>query len=74
MGETVTEENVNVQWKKCRNKPLEREYAEITEPITIKTREGTLVGYPESDYLMRGVSGEIYPIKKEIFHKTYDTI
>jgi len=41
---------------------------------SIKTREGTLYGYVGEDYIIRGVEGELYPIKKEIFHKTYEVI
>lgn len=26
------------------------------------------------DYIIRGVKGEIYPIKKEIFYETYDVL
>lgn len=70
----ITEESAKtLEWKKCRNKPLEREYAEVTEETWIKTREGTIKAYPKLDYLMKGVGGEIYPIKKDLFRKTYDT-
>ena len=61
-------------WKKCRKKPIVVEFREIDIPMTIETREGALNAYPEGDFLIRGVEGEIYPIKKEIFYKTYDVI
>ncbi len=36
--------------------------------------EGVLYAFPEVDFIIRGVDGEIYPIKKEIFFKTYEVI
>lgn len=44
-------------------KPLE--YCEI------KTLEGTMRG-DAGDYIIRGVNGEIYPCKPDIFNKTYE--
>lgn len=38
------------------------------------TREGVLYAFPGEDYVIRGVEGELYPIKKEIFYKTYEVI
>lgn len=37
----------------------------------IKTLEGTMVANT-GDYIIRGVNGEIYPCKADIFHKTYE--
>lgn len=41
--------------------------------ITIKTLEGTMVA-DETDYIIRGVNGEIYPCKADIFQKTYEEV
>ena len=41
--------------------------------IEIKTLEGTMVA-DETDYIIRGVNGEIYPCKADIFHKTYEEV
>ena len=41
---------------------------------TIETLEGTLIAFKNNDFIIRGVEGEIYPIKKDIFYKTYDVI
>lgn len=39
----------------------------------IITLEGTMnAGY--ADYIIRGVNGEIYPCKPEIFEKTYERV
>jgi len=39
--------------------------------IHIPTLEGTMVASPE-DMILRGVSGEFYPCKPEIFELTYE--
>ena len=36
----------------------------------IKTLEGNMMATKE-DYLIKGVNGELYPCKKDIFEKTY---
>lgn len=41
--------------------------------ITIKTLEGNMV-CKKGDYIIKGVNGEFYPCKPDIFHKTYDII
>jgi hypothetical protein len=41
--------------------------------ILIATLEGTMVGQP-GDFIIRGVKGELYPCKPEIFHATYDRV
>lgn len=60
-------------WKLCRKKPIEVQFREPNAGIeTIKTREGTLNAFYGHDYIIMGVNGEVYPIEKEIFEKTYD--
>lgn len=73
-------------WGKARKKPVVVEFREVvpngssfrySEPFPaeiIKTREGEIVGFPDEDFIIRGVEGELYPIKKEIFYKTYDVV
>lgn len=39
----------------------------------IKTLEGNMIATKE-DYLIKGVNGELYPCKKDIFEKTYVTV
>lgn len=39
----------------------------------IKTLEGTMVA-KTGDYIIRGVNGEIYPCKPDIFEKTYEAV
>lgn len=39
----------------------------------IKTLEGTMVA-KAGDYIVKGVKGEIYPCKADIFEKTYEAM
>lgn len=41
--------------------------------LIIKTLEGDMVGRP-GDWLIRGVSGEFYPCKPDIFEATYEFV
>lgn len=41
--------------------------------IVVKTLEGNHKGNPD-DWLLRGVQGELYPCKPEIFHLTYEAV
>ena len=49
------------QWMK------EEEYVEI------KTLEGTMKAM-KGDYIIKGVNGEFYPCKQDIFEKTYSLV
>ncbi len=62
-------------WKKARKKPVIIEYREVEgKEELIKTLEGDFIAHPETSFIIRGVEGEIYPIKRAIFFKTYDKI
>lgn len=39
----------------------------------IKTLEGVMIAHT-GDYIIRGISGEIYPCDPEIFRKTYEKV
>lgn len=41
--------------------------------LVIKTLEGSMLAQP-GDYIIRGVQGEIYPCKPEIFEASYDAV
>jgi hypothetical protein len=40
---------------------------------TILTLEGKMTAQ-EGDYIIKGVAGEIYPCKEEIFNQTYEKV
>ena len=45
----------------------------IPSHIEIKTLEGTMRG-DMGDYIIRGINGEIYPCKPDIFLATYESV
>ena len=60
-------------WKPCIKKPVIVHYREIQPGETIvSTREG-ITPVLETDLLMMCVEGEVYPIARDIFMKTYRT-
>ena len=65
--------NDEIEWKDCWKKPVKVQYKLITETAEIETREGKLYGYAGKDVLIRGVRGEVYPCKIDIFNDTYTT-
>ncbi len=44
-----------------------------TDPLLIKTLEGTLTVAPE-DWIIQGIQGELYPCKPDIFEATYELV
>lgn len=44
-----------------------------TQSLKIKTLEGTMTARV-GDYIIRGVEGEFYPCRGDIFERTYDII
>jgi hypothetical protein len=40
----------------------------------IETLEGTHYAIPEIDWVIKGIRGELYPIKKDIFNQTYEEL
>lgn len=40
----------------------------------IDTLEGTMLAEQNTDYIVQGVDGELYPCKAEIFEKTYEEV
>lgn len=64
-----------VNWKKARKKPVVIEFREVEAAYeVICTLEGKLIAKRNRDFVIRGVDGELYPIRKEIFAKTYEVI
>lgn len=66
-------------WSKARKKPLLIQYREVRggregDKELIKTREGTLIAIRGRDYIIKGIEGELYPITKTTFYKTYDPL
>ena len=49
--------------------PSDRDYA----LLAIKAPEGTMIAQP-GDWIIRGVKGELYPCKPDIFEATYEPV
>ena len=54
-------------------RPVPVRARQLEQYTTIKTLEGTASG-EKGDYLVTGVRGETYIVKREIFEETYDRI
>ena len=63
----------DLSFKKAMKKPIAISCIQIDEPFSVETLEGTMKG-KKGDWLMVGVSGEMYPCDQQIFEKTYDVI
>jgi len=56
--------------KKAMKKPLEVEAKQMDRDFVVETLEGLMHGN-RGDYLVKGIEGEYYPVKRQIFEKTY---
>lgn len=59
--------------KKYRKKPIVVTAEQVTESTAIVTLEGTMVAQP-GDYVVTGVRGERWPVRKDIFEETYEEV
>jgi hypothetical protein len=48
-------------------------YPQRYTQVKIPTLEGEML-VSEGDYIIKGVNGEFYPCKPDIFHKTYEKV
>ena len=54
-----------------RRNPLRVYAVKLKEDVVVSSPEGDLTG-KKGDYLVQGLKGEIYPVKEELFTKTYE--
>ncbi len=45
----------------------------VGEDLSIKTLEGVMIAKP-GDWIIRGIAGEFYPCKPDIFEATYELV
>ena len=56
------------------NQDIRVNYADPNNPtLSIETLEGTMTA-KEGDYIIKGVEGEYYPCKPDIFEQTYESV
>lgn len=61
----------DLEFRQAVKKPIPIRCVQIDEPFQVETLEGLMQG-KAGDWLIIGVQGEMYPIDKDIFEKTYD--
>lgn len=70
------DECMNFMGEHCGNKIAYEDYEEKclqSKTLTIKTIEGNMIA-SKDDYIIKGVNGEFYPCKPDIFEKTYEEV
>ena len=45
----------------------------LVDAVNIPTLEGVMTAYP-GDWIIRGIEGELYPCKPDIFEATYEKV
>ena len=60
-------------FKKYRKKPIIIQAKQMPGHFIIDTLEGKMKGKP-GDYLVVGIKGERYPVRKDIFEESYDEV
>lgn len=56
-----------------RKKPVVIEAYQTDEEVYIETLEGVMKANP-GDWIIRGVRGELYPCKPDVFAATYEAV
>ncbi len=63
----------NLNFTKAIKKPIPIKCFQIDKEFEVQTLEGIMKG-KKGDWLMVGISGEMYPCDKTIFKKTYNLL
>lgn len=53
--------------------PIQYDYQHMPNPCFIETLEGNM-HISDGDWIIKGVKGEFYPCKPDIFEKTYEKV
>ena len=61
-------------WVETFNEDFSIHFKVEGNTLKVKTLEGISYNVKTSDVIIRGVKGEYYPCKKNIFEETYETI
>ncbi|MBT0608673.1 PGDYG domain-containing protein [Aequorivita echinoideorum] len=59
-----------LDFKKAVKKPIPIKCVQIDDDFEVETMEGLMKG-KKGDWLMIGITGEVYACDREIFEKTY---
>jgi hypothetical protein len=62
-------------WGRARKKPVEVDFREVRgSQEIVKTKNGKVLARKGSDFVIRGVDDELYPISIDIFNQTYEVV
>lgn len=61
------------KWYKVRKKPVVVLATQLEKDTAIETLEGRMQA-KAGDWLIKGVKGELYPVRRDIFEETYEII
>ena len=61
------------EFKKFKKIPIVIEAYQTEEELEIETLEGTMKA-DKGDWIIRGVKGELYPCKPDVFEMTYEKV
>lgn len=64
---------LNDKWRKFRKRPVIVDAFQTDQELVIETLEGNMTA-KKGDWIIRGVKGEMYPCKPDIFEQTYEAI
>ena len=67
---TLPESEMERGMVEYRKLPVKVKAKLLEHPVRIETPEGTMTGNP-GDWLIKGVKGEFYPCKDDVFMQTY---
>jgi len=56
-----------------RMKPVVKSAVRMTDDFEVETFEGVLRGHA-GDWLIKGLKGELYPCRKDVFELTYERV
>ena len=66
-------DGVGFAWENFRKRPIVIQAVRVYHPIEIETLEGTMRA-DIGDWIIKGINGELYPCKPDIFKKTYEKV
>jgi len=61
------------KWYKVRKKPVVVLAMQLDKDTAIDTLEGRMQA-KAGDWLIKGVKGELYPVRRDIFEETYEIV
>ena len=67
------EQQLGPEWRPCRKRPVVVHVRDAVPGEEVFTREGLTLAKAD-DLVMRGVDGEVYPIGRDLFARTYDLL